>query len=227
MKNTAFVVTCEHAGNKVPTFFSGLFVSANEDLHSHKGWDIGAIEIATDLAQKLGVPLFQYDYTRLLIEANRSLQSPNLFSKYSKELQNDQKQYLIDTYYQPYRNSVEHWILEQISCGYGVIHLSIHTFTPIWHGEERHVDIGFLFDEARLLEKKFCTDWKINIESMTNNYSIVHNQPYSGADDGLTTFLRTKFLEKDYLGLEIEVNQKFEFNQRLEISDLLHRSIMV
>ncbi|MEP4535413.1 MAG: N-formylglutamate amidohydrolase [Cyclobacteriaceae bacterium] len=227
MKSTVFVVTCEHAGNRVPKCFSNLFVSAKTDLHSHKGWDIGAIEIATYLAQKLGVSLFRFDYTRLLIEVNRSLDSPELFSKYSKELQTDQKQYLIDTYYQPYRKSIEYRISNQINSGHRVIHLSIHTFTPIWDGEGRNVDIGFLFDEARLLEKKFCTNWRTRIESMTNNYFIVHNQPYAGADDGLTTFLRTRFLESDYLGLEVEVNQKFKFDQRLEISDLLHRSIIV
>ncbi len=41
------------------------------------------------------------------------------------------------------------------------------------------------------------------------------NEPYAGADDGLTTSLRGRFAPRQYLGIEIEINNRF-FKQSLK-----------
>jgi hypothetical protein len=42
------------------------------------------------------------------------------------------------------------------------------------------------------------------------------NYPYLGKADGFTTFMRKQF-PKNYIGIEIEVNQKFAANNIIEI----------
>lgn len=216
MKGVRFVVSCEHATNEVPEKYYELFEGAEEILQSHRGWDPGALEVTLDLAERLKVIPHLYPYTRLLIEPNRSLGSPQLFSEYSNDLTVEEKQWLVANYYQPYRNLVEEEIEEHIQNGYKVIHLSMHSFTPVWNGKEREVEIGLLFDNQRSSEKQFCERWIEQLQSSCN-HTIRPNEPYHGADDGLTTYLRTRFTEEEYLGIEIEVSQKFGVEERKEI----------
>lgn len=208
MKKTVPVITCEHAGNRVPSAFSYLFAQDAKVLGTHQGWDPGALPLAEYLAKGLEVGLHSYDFTRLLIEINRSEGHPELFSKYSNPLSNAVKKYLISTYYQPYRQSVERLIAQHIGEGHQVVHLSVHTFTPVFFGVKREVEIGLLFDPDRKKESVFCDYWQGALREELPGMDIRLNEPYQGADDGFTTYLRTRFGGKSYLGLELEVGQQ-------------------
>ena len=206
MKKTVFLITCEHASNRLPHIFSANFAGAEEVLQSHEGWDPGALDLAEAISVSLKADLFIYDYSRLLIEVNRSLGHPKLFSRYTNGLDEDQKGYLISTYYQPYRYSVEEIIRNSVCEGKGVIHLSIHSFTPNYFGEERAVEIGLLFDPERINEKNFCSEW-CNWLVENSVFQIRMNEPYKGIDDGFTTYLRGCFGSDQYVGIELEVSQ--------------------
>jgi predicted N-formylglutamate amidohydrolase len=99
-----------------------------------------------------------------------------------------------------------------------VLHLSVHSFTPKLNGEVRNADVGILYDPRRLAEREVCTRWKGTLLALTatshdNGYKLQSdcrirmNYPYRGASDGLTTALRRVFPARDYLGIELEVNQ--------------------
>jgi predicted N-formylglutamate amidohydrolase len=103
-----------------------------------------------------------------------------------------------------------------------VLHLSVHTFTPVLNGIERNVDIGLLFDPARKNEVKICDAIRDSIEKTSPFFRIEFNEPYKGIDDGFTTHLRTLFHDSAYMGVEIEVNQKLiEQNQLGLVSETL------
>ena len=51
--NCALVVTCEHAGNRVPVEYQQLFNELGEMLNSHEGWDPGAWEVARQVADAI------------------------------------------------------------------------------------------------------------------------------------------------------------------------------
>jgi predicted N-formylglutamate amidohydrolase len=121
-------------------------------------------------------------------------------------LDDQEKQKLINAFYLPYRSQVENEIRVSQK---PVLHLSIHSFTPIWNGVERDVDIGLLFDPGRKLESTFCQHYEQVLNEVPPQYRIQFNKPYLGIDDGFTTYLRTKFQDNDYAGIEIEINQKF------------------
>ncbi|HEX9651215.1 MAG TPA: N-formylglutamate amidohydrolase [Cyclobacteriaceae bacterium] len=207
MDRRRIIISCEHAGNKVPTQFRFLFKGKESVLQSHLGWDPGAFSVARSLADALKVRLFHQDYSRLLIECNRSLDNPELFSKYSTGLNDMVKDYLIRKYYLSYRKKVERAIGKILDKGKPVLHLSIHSFTPALNGTKRKADLGLLYDPDRRSEEDFSVHLKNELEILSPNLLVKFNYPYLGTDDGFTTYLRTKFPDDSYAGIEIEVNQ--------------------
>ncbi|MGK7393207.1 MAG: N-formylglutamate amidohydrolase [Candidatus Cyclobacteriaceae bacterium M3_2C_046] len=211
----SLILSCEHAGNFIPKPFQKYFTGAEDILNSHKGWDPGAAEIADFLQKKLKAPLFQNRNSRLLIEYNRSLNHPDLFSVFSFEMSLDEKNQLVKQY-KIYRTNLMKLINVKLSHNFQVLHLAVHSFTPILNGQERAADLGILFDPERLAELVFSRKWKTLLQLEKPSWSIRHNYPYAGKDDGLTTYLRSIF-QHNYLGIELEVNQKYyntaEFEQ--------------
>lgn len=208
------IVTCEHAGNQIPEQYGHLFSGHEQVLESHRGWDPGAVEVARFLAAEFSAPLFSCDTTRLLVETNRSLTSDQLFSEYSRQLDVLEKKHILDHYYSPYRNQVED-VISKIAKP--VLHLSVHTFTPVLNNTVRQVDLGILFDPDRKNELDFCEKLSDGLEQELSLLTIKFNEPYKGTDDGFTTYLRSKFEDQVYLGIEIEVNQKFIATEKWEM----------
>jgi predicted N-formylglutamate amidohydrolase len=208
------IVTCEHAGNQVPQQYHHIFSDIKDILESHRGYDPGAREIARFLATEYSAPLFICETTRLLIEPNRSLDSHQLYSEYSQKLCETDNDQILQQYYYPHRNGVEDVISKLTK---PVLHLSIHTFTPVLDGKERTVDVGLLFDPDRKAETDFCAKLMDALEQMLSDLRLEFNEPYKGTDDGFTTYLRTRFPDEDYLGIEIEINQKFLGTEKWEL----------
>jgi len=200
------VFSCEHAGNNVPDEYAHLFQDEPEVLKTHRGWDPGAWTLAQFFSSSLNAPLQGCESTRLLIEANRSEGSPELFSMFSKKLLPEQKEKLYKEIYKPYRNQLQSTIEASKK---PVLHLSIHSFTPIWNGEERMVDIGILFDPEKKSETNYSHQLKVKLEKYLPDLKIRLNEPYRGTDDGITTWLRKLYSNTVYTGIELEVNQKF------------------
>lgn len=219
----AIVITCEHAGNLVPEPYRGLFEGQEDVLKTHRAWDPGALGVAEYLALAFHAPLFICTTTRLLIEANRSLNAADLFSSFSNHLPQNEKDKLRETTYLPFRQAAEAQIA---NCPLPVLHLSIHTFTPIWNGQERKVDIGLLFDPERPREAAIALRLQQILISSLPDYHIALNEPYKGTDDGFTTYLRTRFGDDRYAGIEIEVNQKFHNSAKMAlIQEQLQRAV--
>lgn len=205
------MLTCEHGGNSIPTAYRSLFTTpaAQQALDSHRGWDTGSLGIGRCFAKVFDVPLQASQVSRLLIELNRSLGHPKLFSDWSKVLAVPERERVIDEYYHPYRNQVITAVEKHLSAGNRVLHLSMHTFTPVWDGVRRSTDVGLLFDPQRNLEADVCAAWQRELRRALPNLRTHRNRPYRGTSDGLTTSLRRRFAPSDYLGIELEVNQRF------------------
>ncbi len=208
------VLTCEHSGNKIPTKYLPLFADAQEALNSHRGLDLGALDLFLHLSR---LASFSQSYTisRLLIEINRSPGHPKLFSEFTTDLSDKEKMELIESFYFPYRYEVEKNISEFIAKGEEVLHFSVHSFTPVWKGESRNADIGMLYDPSKAREKKFCKNLKKQLLLQSPSLKIRYNYPYLGIADGFTTYLRNEFPKK-YSGIELEVNQKFTSQNKME-----------
>lgn len=202
------IITCEHADNYVPKEFKLLFAGHENALESHLGWDPGAFTVAKLMVKDLKCLFYSQKISRLLVEVNRSLDHPHLFSRYVQKLDPSIKSMLLEKYYHSYRNNVENKISSLIDEGFEVVHISVHSFTPVLNGLERKVELGLLFDDNREEELAFNKQWQDILQGMMPEYTIMHNLPYHGADDGFTTYLRNKYTSH-YLGIEIEISQKY------------------
>lgn len=208
------VVSCEHGGNRVPERYRELFAGAGEALETHRGLDIGVLSLAAELAKRFGVPLHAGTVTRLLVDLNRSPGSRTLFSEFTRELPKPERERILDRYYRPYREGVTAEVASHVAGGAQVLHLSIHSFTPEWHGIERPADLGLLYDPRRALERDLCTALRQALRQAAPEMRVRRNYPYLGTSDSLVTTLRGKFPPESYLGIEIEVNQKHPIGDR-------------
>lgn len=219
-----FIFTCEHGGNSIPAHYQDLFKEYQEVLETHRGYDPGALKLARYLEKKLYVPLFYSNTSRLLIELNRSLHHPKLFSSITKILPDSKKKEIIDQYYLPYRNQVENKIADLIKQQQEVFHISVHSFTPVLNGVERKCEIGLLYDPKQRRERDFCKEWKLQIKKERPEYITRFNYPYRGIADGFTTYLRKKF-PVNYSGIELEVNQKNLLENQEQVHQIISRSL--
>lgn len=208
------VLTCEHAGNRIPENYRYLFMEEESILQTHRGYDPGAFDVYKALVSMADFNA-EHQVSRLLIEVNRSLHHSSLFSIYTRDLSTLEKNKIIENYYFPYRNSVERSIHKYIAKGEEVLHFSIHSFTPQLLGEIRNTDIGLLYDPGKVEEKEFCKRFKREIELQNPDIKVRFNYPYLGKADGFTTYLRKKF-PYNYSGVELEVNQKFVTNNKMD-----------
>jgi predicted N-formylglutamate amidohydrolase len=206
---TQLVVSCEHGGHRVPSAYERLFAGRQALLASHRGWDAGALELARELAAASGAPLHAATTTRLLVDLNRSIGHPQLFSEITRALPRTQRDEVIDRHYRPHRNAVEGAIAGLIASGKKVVHVGSHSFTPVLDGERRTADVAWLYDPRRPGEVAFARSWMRALSSLHPGLRLRRNYPYHGRADGLTAALRTRHADAQYLGIELEVNQRF------------------
>jgi predicted N-formylglutamate amidohydrolase len=201
------LVTSEHGGNSVPSAIAPLFRGRRGELHSHRGYDPGALDMARGLADGLGAPLVASTVSRLVIDLNRSLDNAGAWSAPTRALPPEKRDRIIRQYYVPYRSKVERLVAVACDRRRRVYHFSSHSFTPVLDGKRRHADVGLLYDPARPYEAKLCAAIKKALLERLPSLCVRRNYPYAGTSDGLTTWLRKRYAADEYCGIEIELNQ--------------------
>jgi predicted N-formylglutamate amidohydrolase len=202
------LVSCEHGGNRVPAEYAPLFVGARKVLASHRGLDLGALDVARAFGRRLGIEPFIGTVTRLVVDLNRSPGNRNVFSRFSRSLTPAERIAALANHYWPYRNAVEQAVARAAAAGERLLHVSAHSFTPVLRGEERNCDVGFLYDPRRPAEVQFVAAWHAALRTAAPELVLRRNYPYRGVSDALVTYLRRRYGRRGYTGLELEVNQK-------------------
>lgn len=206
------LLTCEHGGNKVPSTYRSLFQDADTVLQSHRGWDPGTLGLF-DLLKEDADAHFHSTISRLLVELNRSPHHPALFSRYTKSLPLQERKKLLERYYLPYRSVVEEQVAQWTAKREAVMHVAVHSFTPVLNSEVRTLDIGLLYDPKRKTEKQWAERWREAMLAIDPALEIRMNKPYLGKADGFPTHLR-KLHRAHYAGIELEANQGHLVNGR-------------
>jgi len=203
----AFVITCEHGGNRIPAAYRALFRGHAASIDSHRGHDPGALLTAKALAVALHAPMVASTISRLLVDLNRSPGHARLFSPAVLRAPAVVRRDIVVQYYLPYREQVERLVADSVERGRRVIHVSSHSFTPVLDGQVRTADIGLLYDPKRNGEARLCASWKALLCSQAPGLRVRRNYPYAGKGDGMTNHLRRRFAAAAYVGIELEVNQ--------------------
>jgi predicted N-formylglutamate amidohydrolase len=207
----AFLVTCEHGGNRIPPAYRRYFRGQRALLDSHRGYDPGALKMAAALADALGALLLTSTVSRLLVDLNRSLDNPRVFSPGTRRMPAAMRAQVVEQHYRPYRDRAERFVARSVAKGRRVIHVSAHSFTPVLHGRVRHADVGLLYDPARRGEVELCARWKQALASSAPEWRVHRNYPYAGKGDGLASYLRRRHPAGRYVGIELEINQAIVF----------------
>lgn len=203
------LLSCEHGGARVPAELRAAFRGAARALGSHRGQDLGALELARRLARVTGAALVATTVSRLVVDANRSLGHRGLFSEWTRRLQPAEREALVARHWRPHRERVERAVRERSARGGRVVHVGVHSFTPRWRGRARRADVALLYDPARALERALADRWLRELGALRPELRLRRNYPYRGVADGLTTSLRRRLAPGRYLGLELEVAQSF------------------
>jgi predicted N-formylglutamate amidohydrolase len=202
------ILTCEHASNRLPAAFKSAVPA--EVLKTHRAYDIGAVQVFRKLV-KFAKPEFfsEGKYSRLFVDLNRTISNKSAFSDYLRD--NAKAKAQATAYWTEYRTAIEKFVesaLKSKTQAATIVHLGIHSFTPVLNGKVRNADIGILYDPARPQERAYASVIKAEIKRLYPAMKVRFNYPYKGTTDGLTTTLRKKF-GPQYVGIEIEINQKF------------------
>ena len=203
------VLTCEHAGNVVPERYRPLFARHEHLLPTHRGWDPGALLLAREMAERFHAPLYFDETTRLLADLNRSVGNPELHSEATRHLTLRERRELLDEYYHPHRKRVDAAMAEAVATSERVVHIASHSFTPELNGHVRSADIGMLYDPGRPGEIAFATAWIDALRRADPSLRLRRNYPYIGRSDGVTQVMRRRYPPDRYVGIELEVNQRY------------------
>jgi predicted N-formylglutamate amidohydrolase len=204
----AVLVTSEHGGNDVPAEQRALFRGRRRLLDSHRGWDPGTLDLAERLASALGAPLVASTVTRLLVDLNRSPHNPRVFSEVTRPLPRAERLALLERWHSPHWKAARAAVATGLRGRSRMLHLGIHSFTPVLNGVVRRPDVALLYDPARAAERELARSWSRALALAQPSRVVRRNDPYRGAGDGLPTALRRDLGASRYLGIEIEINQR-------------------
>lgn len=209
MKHTCLIFTCEHNGNEVPDEYKNLFNGYEHMLTTHRGFDLGIASLTEHFEHTFKVKVFKTKVTRLLVDVNRSLWRRTLFSEITKNLSQTEKEEILNKYYYSHRNAVANYIRQEINNDRNILHIALHSFTTVLNSRERKTEIGLLYNPERKNEKSISVKWKKELKTLNPSWRVRFNYPYRGKPDGLTAHFRRQYPDGRYLGVEMEINQKF------------------
>jgi predicted N-formylglutamate amidohydrolase len=181
------VIVCEHASRHIPAALGdlGLPVAA---LASHIAWDPGALGVAEALAWLLDAPLVAAATSRLVYDCNRPPEAASAVPERSEIWDIPGNQGLspparaarVAAVYEPFYIALAD-LIAALPGGPALI--TIHSFTPVFHGARRDTEIGVLHDaDARLADAV--------LDALAGGpHRVARNDPY-GPEDGVTHTLR-------------------------------------
>jgi len=203
------VFTCEHGGNQIPDAYKEIFKGFEHVLTTFKAYDIGAMSLFKDLLEETGNYSNYFPYCRLLVDVDKSLDNPDLFSQAMIRAPEAARQKVLKDFYKPWRKDVEQNIALLMKDNH-VIHCSVHTFPNTVNEELRKLDVAVLYDENRASDKFFAEHFLNLLSNENPRMQIEANYDIPGGKEGFVSQLRAKRgFAKNYTGIQLEVSQSF------------------
>lgn len=199
----AAVLVCEHASRMIPAAFGGLGLDAAARV-SHAAWDIGALDLALELMAELDAPLVAARISRMIYDCNRPpeaadacpVQSERIAIPGNAGLSPADKRRRVQAIYDPFRAAVARTLDNRPG---RPAMITVHSFTPVWHGRRREVELGVLHDDDPALARTV-----LRLARARTPLRAEMNQPYSAAD-GVTHSLRAHALPRGLPNVMLEI----------------------
>lgn len=189
------VLVCEHASNAFPLPWGPLGLDAAAQS-AHVAWDPGALGLARGLSVRLGACLVHAPVSRLIHDLNRAPDSPGAMPAQSEVyaipgncgLTPEDRAARVEAVYDPFHAGLASVIARRIALGQRPVIVTVHSFSPIWHGVPRSVEFGVIHDDTRPGDDRLARAVLAAAWSLTDLRAEL-NAPYA-ASDGVTHLLR-------------------------------------
>ncbi len=197
------ILVCEHASNWIPPIYGDLGLDETA-RRSHAAWDIGALGVAMTLCRTLDAPLVIGRVSRLVYDCNRPPEAEDAVPPVSEifavpgntGLSENARAERVETVYRPFENRLKQ-VMAAAPADAALI--TIHSFTPVYHGRPRSVEIGVLHGEdPRLANAMMATANRLP------RHRIRLNEPY-GPHDGVSHTLNHHAVRNGSPNVMIEI----------------------
>jgi predicted N-formylglutamate amidohydrolase len=204
--NSDFLIVCEHASNRIPDSFDDLGLD-EAALASHIAWDPGALAVAQAMSKRLDATLVAHRFSRLLYDCNRPPESPGAVPAVSEiyripgntGLSAADRQARVDRFYVPFRDTMTACIDGRMSQARPTALVTVHSFTPVYKGVRREVELGILHgNDARL------ADALLETSRAGTSLTVRRNEPY-GPADGVIHTLDEHAVSRGLLNVMLEI----------------------
>jgi predicted N-formylglutamate amidohydrolase len=153
-----FVLICEHASNYIPAEYHKLGLD-DKELTRHIAWDIGAANVTRALSKRIDASAFLGGYSRLLVDLNRPLHVADSIPLRSEatdipgnlSLDDAERERRARLMFHPFQNGLRKHLEQRSADGRRNVLVAVHSFTPVYLGQQRVWHAGVLFDKAALL----------------------------------------------------------------------------
>lgn len=218
------LITCEHASNRLP--HGRAFAPEDRWIEdTHWAYDLGAASLASELAHAMAVRAVLCAFSRLWADPNRTEDSDTLFRAQAegrtihlnREIDDGERRLRLEGSFRAYHQAVD----AMVAASSASTLFSVHTFTPVYEGEARTLEVGVLFDDA---EPEAAALAAALAEA---GLTAALNEPYSGKE-GLIYAVDRHAKSHGRTALEIEVRQDLAVDPsfRARFVPVLARSLL-
>jgi predicted N-formylglutamate amidohydrolase len=226
------LLVCEHASRRLPSRFGTMGLSP-DILESQIAWDPGALAVARLLSERLDAALIHQRFSRRVYDCNRPPEAEAAMPAVSEifsipgnaDISPEERQARAEALYFPFRDALAAFVVGRRKAGRPCVLVTVHSFTPVYHGVARPVEVGILHDTDKRLADRMLAHGVAD-----GRYDIRRNEPY-GPTDGVTHTLIEHGIRTGQFNVMIEIRNdlvKDEVGQRVMadyLADLLLKSI--
>lgn len=196
-------ISCEHASERLPEPFTW----PQEDLRlvgTHWAYDLGARELSLELAEALDASAVLSRFSRLLADPNRAEDHPDVFRAIAegepvvlnRAISPTEREHRLSHYHRPYHAALD----EELGRVKAHVLFAVHTFTPLYEGRVRTVELGVLYNREEREAERLG-------EYLRAHFSgVAYNEPWSGKE-GLMFSCEQHAERHGRIALELEVRQ--------------------
>jgi predicted N-formylglutamate amidohydrolase len=175
-----FVIAVDHAGRRIPKRLGNLGLPLSE-LERHTAWDLGALAVATKVSAILDAPVVAQEYSRLVIDCNRTPGSETSIPRMAESLEvpgnvglsEEEISARRSEIFEPYHARLRAVLSERQTARQPTILVTQHTMTDVLKGVRREMHAAVLYEHDR----RFAA---IVLEMLRRNEEllIAENEPY-------------------------------------------------
>ena len=180
-----FVLAADHAGRLIPRALGDLGLGEAE-RGRHIAWDIGIAGVTEAMSGLLDAAAVLQTYSRLVIDCNRAPGHPTSIPPLSElttipgnaSLSPENRAARQQAIFDPYHAAITRLLDRRRDAGRHTILVAMHSFTPVFKGVARQVEIGVLYHHETRLSRLM-----LKLLRAEGGLVVGANEPYAITDD--------------------------------------------